>query len=106
MTQRHCRACNGWHDLDEVWPAECSGHFRSHRGPASDLITAPVVIRDCIEMRSMADGQMYTSKRAYYSSLRSKDLEIVEKPVLTEGPNRPELKMPRAGHDVKRAMES
>lgn len=105
MTQRHCRACNGWHDLDEPWPAECSSHFRSIRGPASDLVAAPMVISDSIEMQSMADGEIYTSKRKYYRSLKSRDLEIVDKPLMKEGPNRPDLKMPRVAHDVKRAME-
>lgn len=64
-----------------------------------------MVINDTIEMQSMADGQMYTSKRGYYASLRGRDLEIDDRPPQMEGPNRPELKMPRAAHDVKRAME-
>ena len=69
-------------------------------------LAAPMVMRDCIEMRSMADGKMYTSKRAYYDSLKRKGCEIVEKAPETEGPNRPKLKLPRVAHDVKRAMES
>lgn len=68
-------------------------------------LAAPMVIRDCIEMRSMADGKMYTSKGAYYRSLKAKNLEIVEKPVMKET-NRPDLKMPKVAHDVKRALES
>jgi hypothetical protein len=24
---RHCRICNGWHDMDEAWPQACLGHF-------------------------------------------------------------------------------
>ncbi len=69
-------------------------------------LAAPMVMRDTIEMRSMADGEIYTSKRAYYDSLKRKGCEIVEKAPETEGPNKPGLKMGRAGHDVKRAMES
>lgn len=107
MTQRHCRACNGWHDLDEPWPLGCAKHFRGCRDKLSDYVSAPQVIRDALDdMRSMADGQMYTSKRTYYDSLKRKGCEIVEKPPETEGPNRPGLKMPRVGHDVKRAMEN
>lgn len=29
MTSRLCRACTGFHDLDEPWPQGCYGHFGS-----------------------------------------------------------------------------
>lgn len=27
MGERHCDACNGWHDTREPWPVECEQHF-------------------------------------------------------------------------------
>lgn len=37
----------------------------------------PMIISDACELRSMADGQIYTSKSAYYADIRARGLEIV-----------------------------
>ncbi len=102
MPHRHCRACNGWHDLYEPWPAECSTHFRS-RGPASDTLSAPNVIMDGIEMRGMHDGKTYTSKRGYYNSLKREGLHISETP-MGETSN-PKPQKPDIAQDIKRAID-
>lgn len=32
--QRYCKACTGWHDLDEPWPHNCTSHWdKSAAGP-------------------------------------------------------------------------
>lgn len=59
--QRLCRACEGFHNLDEPWPAECAGHFRV-RGERSSL-AFPMVVSDQMDaVRCMADGRIYESK--------------------------------------------
>ena len=110
MPQRHCRVCNGWHDLSERWPEECRGHFRHVRGPASEYVAAPMVISDNIELRSHANGEMYTSKRAYYRDLNRSGHSIVDKhPSLeefSEKPNRPEGTPKDVGRDVAKAWDT
>lgn len=68
MRQRFCKICKGWHELDK-WPAECwvePKKTRSHLGfpmiNTSDS-TDP--------LRSMADGRMYTSKKAMRESYKA-----------------------------------
>jgi hypothetical protein len=68
-----------------------------------------MVISDNIELRSMADGSMYTSKRGYYRSLKEKGCEIVEgrtDDLIPEGPNRPRETKSDVGQDVKRVWDS
>lgn len=42
--------------------------------------SGPAIRRDAIELRSMGDGEMYTSKSAYYRSLKEQRLEIDDRP--------------------------
>ena len=59
--QRLCRACDGWHSLDQPWPVACSKHF-AVRSDGGDL-PRPMVISDTMNaIRCMADGKMYESK--------------------------------------------
>jgi hypothetical protein len=65
VTQRSCRACGSWHDLDEPWPAECAGHFQLNYKRSS--LAAPMLIKDGMDaVQSQLTGQWYESK----SSLR------------------------------------
>ena len=68
MAQRLCKVCHGWHDLDEPWPIECVKVEPSKRS----ALPGPAFIGDNIELRSMADGQIYTSKRALRRSYRER----------------------------------
>lgn len=75
MAERFCRVCRQWHDLNEPWPEECAGHYRTE-AQRSDL-SAPTLITDTMKpVQSMLDGRMYDSK----SSLRRtyKDAGVVE----------------------------
>jgi hypothetical protein len=56
------------------WYAEKAAH--SIPVARSDL-PCPMIISDGIEMKSMLDGQTYTSKRAYHDSLRKGGCEVV-----------------------------
>lgn len=52
MSERLCRACKGWHDLDQPWPTPCLDHFKG-RGPRSDL-PGPMIVSDIKEYRASA----------------------------------------------------
>ncbi len=66
--QRFCRICAAWHDKDR-WPLKCVSVPNRAR---SDALPVPMIIRDFDEpVQSMADGKMYTSKRALSRSARA-----------------------------------
>jgi len=63
MTQRMCRVCGEWHDLDEPWPDACVRHFKS---------AAPYVISDNMDaLKHHATGEIMTSKRAFSRATRA-----------------------------------
>lgn len=68
MAQRYCRACGGWHDLDQPWPSKC---WREVKVAQSDL-PVPRIISDTMEpVQSMVDGRIYTSKAKIRASYRA-----------------------------------
>jgi hypothetical protein len=67
MTERWCKVCRGWHDLDQPWPAECDTRDYSGRGS----VPMPMVISDTMpETECLVDGRIYTSKRAMAATHR------------------------------------
>lgn len=68
MTQRLCRMCRNWHDVD-AWPVEC---YSLPPQGQSDALPVPNVITDTMEpVQSMLDGKMYTSKSALRSTYKA-----------------------------------
>ena len=71
---RLCKACGEFHCLDEQWPLECvadADHRRSH-------LPCPSIRPDGMDaLQSMADGQTYESRSAYYASVKQAGCEIV-----------------------------
>ena len=55
---RVCRFCGDLHDIDD-WPDNHREYVPDNRSH----LAAPSVISDSIELQSMADGKVYTSKR-------------------------------------------
>lgn len=80
MRERHCRVCDGWHDLSKPWPHNCVAHFgaRPQRGdypmPAVRTDTLPGGVNGII---SHADGLRYDSRRAYERAVVAAGCEIV-----------------------------
>lgn len=63
---RRCHACGGYHWLSE-WP---DNHYSE--APARSDLSAPMVIGDTQdELKSMADGKMYSSKSAMRASYKA-----------------------------------
>lgn len=73
MTERLCRICLDWHDLDEPWPVTCLPEAKSRSG-----LSAPSVISDIMNaVQSQATGEMYDSKsgiRAEYKQLKMEEV--------------------------------
>lgn len=102
MRQRKCRACEGWHDMEQPWPANCMAHWPSPAAPSG--LPRPYVITDTLPggvsgMRSMADGQMYDSRSKYLASLRGK-YEIAGNEQLKP---HPKVEPEGVGQDILRA---
>lgn len=101
MRERFCRVCGGWHQLDK-WPHNCM----APRNLAASDLPAPHFISDAIEIQSMHDGNMYTSKSKLRSEYRAHGVEEIgnEKPKPVEAPKtdrkaiREELRRVYAGH--------
>jgi hypothetical protein len=75
MRSRFCKACAGWHPADAPWPIACIAYW-GEPAKRSDQ-PAPMLIRDGMDpIRSMADGQLYDSKRAYERGVRAAGCEI------------------------------
>ena len=67
MTERFCKVCRGWHDLEKPWPHNCRKPDDRQR---SDL-EFPYLSLDTMEpVQSMLDGQFYTSKAALRESYK------------------------------------
>ncbi|WP_434732905.1 hypothetical protein [Rhizobium sp. YTUHZ044] len=83
MRERYCRVCGGWHQLD-AWPHNCM----PVKNLAQSDLPAPHFVSDSIEIRSMHDGQHYTSKAKLRRAYRSAGVEEIgnEKPRPIEKP--------------------
>jgi hypothetical protein len=67
--------------------------------------SAPMIRADAMDpLRSMADGQIYDSRSAYYASVRAAGCEVVGN---ERAPfdRRPAFEPSRAGADIKIALE-
>lgn len=105
MTQRFCKVCRGWHDLDAPWPDNC----RTERNWNKADYPSPKLIRDGMDaVWNPVDGKHYDSKSAYYDTVKKAGYEIAgndssistahERPVEVKSPS--DLK-----EDLKAAWE-
>jgi len=68
---------------------------RQNMPARSETVPMPHFVRDCIEMKSMVDGKIYTSKAAYRQHLRHKGYIEVGNEWLKNEPKKPEPKIDR-----------
>lgn len=62
MTERFCRVCSNWHDLD-AWPSEC---VPVRPQAQSDSLPVPNFISDYIDpIQHPIDGKFYSSKSTF-----------------------------------------
>jgi hypothetical protein len=69
MTERFCRVCRGWHDLDNDWPSNCAPERNTKR---ADFAT-PYVIGDIQDYLSPIDGKPITSRSHRREDLKAND---------------------------------
>ena len=103
--QRLCRACSGWHSLDEPWPRACASHFaeRSDGGK----MARPMVISDHLpDIQSMVSGERFASKSQLRKHYRANGVTEVGNEIsatmkmAAQKPERPKIKR----EDIKRAI--
>lgn len=66
MSERYCKVCDGWHDLDKPWPDNCLPPRELTRAD----MASPMVMRDIPDYRSPVDGALIGSR-----STRREDLK-------------------------------
>lgn len=78
MTERMCKSCGNWHNLDEPWP--CPPRWRRW--------SAPHVISDNMEpTKHHGTGRMISSKRAFSKETRQAGMvEIGNEPIRPRKP--------------------
>lgn len=73
-----------------------------YEAPKRSPLGAPMIIFDNMQpIRSMADGRMYDSKSSYERGVRATGCRVVGNDRL----DRSTTEVPRAGHDIKRAID-
>lgn len=79
MTQRKCKVCDGWHDLDEPWPVACAPRTKSG---------TVYVISDTMDpLRHMGTGEIIDSKAKFRSATRASGcVEIGNEPIKERKP--------------------
>ncbi len=106
MSQRLCRACGKWHDLEEAWPQKCAAHFKD-AGPRSDL-ARPMIVGDLKEYRAAAVDKM-TGKRPVIGGRRQHREFLKSNGYFEMGndmptPKREQLSQKDRVADIKRAI--
>lgn len=96
MTERYCRACKGWHDVDGDWPSACLTHFKAYSAGGMQII------KDIEPYRSTITQEVIGGRRQHRDHLRAHScIEIgTEK-------QKPKDRAPPPGlkQDLKRAVE-
>lgn len=99
MRSRKCKICDGWHDLEQPWPAECAAHYTPRGNPA------PMTIADSMPWtQHPVTGRYHDSKSALRRDTRESG--CVELGNDAPKASRPQIEpMRRAGRDYKDAID-
>jgi hypothetical protein len=74
MTERYCKSCGGWHDLDRPWPDNC----RPERIMARSDLPAPYTRSDGMsDTWNPVDGNYYDTRSGYERAVKQAGCEIV-----------------------------
>jgi len=74
MTQRMCKACGKWHDLEKPWPAKCAPKVKSN--------AAYVISDTMIPLKHMGTGEVIDSKAKFRAATRASGcVEIGNEPI-------------------------
>jgi hypothetical protein len=93
MTQRMCKTCGNWHDLDQPWP--CAVVTKS---------SAPYVISDTMApMKHMGTGEILDSKAKFRSATRASGcIELGNETVKPRAPVK--LSSEQRRNDIRKAI--
>lgn len=72
----YCDDRQGWYPKEDVQRRKAVKRFREIEHAVSDL-PFPMIVSDQLEMKSMINGEIFTSKAAYYKHVRANNCEIV-----------------------------
>ncbi len=103
----YCEDRQGWFPKEDVQRRKAQKRFAEISHARADF-PCPQIISDNFEMKSMLDGKIYTSKRAYERSVRAGGCEIVgnENPAAHTAPTYDEkTHVADIAADVKQAIE-
>lgn len=98
MSERLCRACGNWHDLEQPWPGRCC-----KPQPALSNLPFPQVMSDTMDpVQSMVTGAWHTSKRGIRAEYKQHN--VVE---VGDDPNRlkPRKKPKRDERQVREVVD-
>lgn len=101
---RYCKACNGWHSVDEPWPEACFAHWPA-RSAGAQHVSFYVRTDGMDPIQSMVSGKVHDSRSAYYREVRQAGCEIVGDDRGGFG-KRPEYRPEGVAQSIKRAIES
>jgi hypothetical protein len=96
MTERLCKVCRKWHDLNKPWPAKCVRFTKSN---------APNVISDSLgtHLRHMRTGRYLDSKSAFRKEDKACGAVCMGNEVATKPRKWIEPSAP--GADIKKAID-
>lgn len=105
MTQRACRSCKKWHDLDQPWPAACYSHFGA-RPAASGQIIKDIDPYKTVAADISGKRIRVGSRREHREFLKRNELMEVGNDMPKSAPQR-EIRgdFSGIGRDVKTAIE-
>ena len=83
-TQRLCKACGDWHDLDEPWPAACA--------PKAKSWSVSVISDAMPALKHMGTGEVLDSKAKFRDATKASGcVELGNEPIKS----RPRIKLDR-----------
>jgi len=104
MSERWCKVCKGWHDLEQPWPHNCLPERNFNRASG---IPIPQFARTSLDdVWNPVNGKRYTCARAFERDVKASGSEIIgnDSSLRNAKPKTPET--PKGlGEDLKQAWD-
>lgn len=103
VMERSCKICDGWHDLDQAWPAQCLGHWKRTNSSCGLQIIKDIEPYKTVAAEKATGKQIRIgSRREHKEFLRRNGYEEIGNDI--PKPKRPELNFVSKA-DIKQAIE-